>query len=333
MLLLFLQPVQIVTRPPSKHAPRADTAPGTRPRALGALESPGEVTSPLPRPLAAPLSFLPHRPVPLLPALPPSPRPPPSSLLGGSAARTGTNAAALGGPGSRTTAADPHPPPSAAPRRPAPLARRPERHSPRVASLWGPQPFPRSSAEWAGGRGRRRPPRRGARRAGCALSSAPARREEAPAPPARLRLCPEPRAAGIPGRRESQTDRPSPGALAGLRRHCGEGAGTRVKGPARRSSATSRALEFLQDSERSPPPPAPVSSPHARPPLGPARKGETVTDQKGKRESGRGAAPPGGSSLRALAPAGPQILHRQTAEGKHPPPRGHCAHGTPGCGP
>lgn len=60
---------------------------------------------------------------PLLPALPPSPRPPPSSLLGGSAARAGADAAALGGPGSRTPAADARPPPSAAPRRPAPPPR------------------------------------------------------------------------------------------------------------------------------------------------------------------------------------------------------------------
>ncbi|XP_045836551.1 basic proline-rich protein-like [Meles meles] len=124
-----------------------------------------------------------------------------------------------------------------------------------------PQPFPRSSAEWAGGRGRRRSPRLRARRAGRALSSAPARKEEAPAPPAR------PRSA------DPRPPRP-PGELPAAR------AGFVATGQGRRSSATSRALQVLLDS--------------GPPPLLPAR---TTASQRLRGQGGRSLARKGKGGL------------------------------------
>ncbi|XP_047602956.1 uncharacterized protein LOC125109916 [Lutra lutra] len=132
-----------------------------------------------------------------------------------------------------------------------------------------PQPFPRSSAEWAGGRGRRRSPRLGARRADRALSSAPARREEALPPP--------PRAPALCGSQAAVSRRPTrppaerPAAWAGF-----------VAAGQGRRSAISRALKFLLDSERSTPAPR-LSSPHARPPRRACEeKGDGHCPERGK---------------------------------------------------
>ncbi|XP_039092872.1 serine/arginine repetitive matrix protein 1-like [Hyaena hyaena] len=146
----------------------------------------------------------------------------------------------------------PPPPPSAALRRPAPLPGGREATHRGSQASGVQQPFPRSSAEWAGGRGRRRAPRRGARGAGRVRSSAPARRKGAPP---RARACalrrgsrsPKP-AAGGDSRRGAPGGLVPGGAPWGLGWLCGEAAGTRVKKqPCSRVCAANRSHHLPHD--------------------------------------------------------------------------------------